>query len=308
VDRNSATSLSNIVVASEGDMDAAVRKKKERSDKRFDRLFIVSPNEKRYMPASLVCVTLPHSRINEQEFVRRNGARTLTMLASKDIGLPYGVIPRLLLIWLCSEAAKTKSRHLVLGDSLSSFMRELDMIPTGGRWGSIKRLREQADRLFSTAIRCTDERTGSTERKWISIADSDTLWWDQKSPKQRTLFENTVTLSEAFFKEVINKRVPFDMNTLKKLKKSPLAIDLYLWLTYRMSYMQRPTTIPWGALQIQFGANYPLTAVGRGAFKHNFLRTLKSVEIAYPALIGNVNDAGKHILIRPVESHIPKCA
>jgi hypothetical protein len=34
-------------------------------------------------------------------------------------------------------------------------MTKLDLIPTGGRWGAITRLREQMKRLLATAISCS---------------------------------------------------------------------------------------------------------------------------------------------------------
>ena len=37
--------------------------------------------------------------------------------------LPFGNLPRLLLAWVCTEAVRTQSRELVLGRSLSKFMR-----------------------------------------------------------------------------------------------------------------------------------------------------------------------------------------
>jgi hypothetical protein len=45
-------------------------------------------------------------------------------------------VPRILLAWMTTEAVRTQSRELVLGDSLSRFMRSLDLVPTGGRWES----------------------------------------------------------------------------------------------------------------------------------------------------------------------------
>ena len=97
-----------------------------------------------YMARALVQATLPHSKPAGNEFERCNGAFTLVMLAPSKIGLPYGVIPRLMMAWMTTEAVRTKQRELVLGDSMSEFMGQLDMMPTGGRWGSITRLRDQS--------------------------------------------------------------------------------------------------------------------------------------------------------------------
>ena len=76
-----------------------------------------------FMARALVQATLPHRKTPGTEFVRRNGAYTLSMLSPSAVGLPYGSVPRLLLAWLCTEAVKTRSRELLLGDNLSGFMR-----------------------------------------------------------------------------------------------------------------------------------------------------------------------------------------
>lgn len=39
-------------------------------------------------------------------------------------------------------------------------------------------------------------------------------------------------LGEDFFKMVTASPVPVDMRALRALKRSPLALDLYAWLTY----------------------------------------------------------------------------
>src|SRR5579862_9286839 len=101
-----------------------------------------------FMARALVQATMPHSKPAESFFERTNGAFTLTMMAPPKVGLPYGSMPRLLMVWLTTEAVRTKNRDLVLGDSLSGFMRDLGLTVTGGRWGSITRLREQSRRLF----------------------------------------------------------------------------------------------------------------------------------------------------------------
>lgn len=65
------------------------------------------------------------------------------------------------------------------------------------------------------------------------------------------------------------------MRVLKDLKRSPLAIDIYCWLTYRLSYMRSITIIPWEVLQVQFGSNYATDQQGVRNFKRAFLRELK---------------------------------
>lgn len=256
-----------------------------------------------YMARALVQATLPHSKPVGNEFERRNGAFTLVMLAPSKIGLPYGVIPRLMMAWMTTEAVRTKQRELLLGDSMSEFMRQLDMMPTGGRWGSITRLRDQSRRLFTTSVSCFYNGSDGVGEAGFRIADRHMFWWDPQSPNQKSLFNNTVTLSERFFEEIRTSPVPVDMRAMKALKKSPLALDIYFWLTYRLSYLKSHKVIPWGALQLQFGSSYALDAQGRKNFRRAFLRELKKVRLIYGA--AKVSPSERGLELRPSRTHIP---
>ena len=88
-----------------------------------------------FMARALTQATMPHSQVDGHEYKRRNGVFKLTILADSDIGLPYGSIPRLLISWITTEAVKTQTKELILGNTLSNFMSELGLIPSGGRWG-----------------------------------------------------------------------------------------------------------------------------------------------------------------------------
>lgn len=255
-----------------------------------------------YMARALVQATLPHSKIAGNEFKRTNGFFKLTILTDSEVGLPYGSIPRLLMSWISTEAVRTKDRNLILGKTLTSFMSELDLIPTGGRWGTITRLKEQMKRLFGASISCTYDNGNHWAIQNITPISKANVWWDPKQPDQATLFESTLTLNEDFFNEIINNPIPIDMRVLKALKRSPLAIDIYCWLTYRISYLKAPITIPWGVLQVQFGSNYASDGQGKRDFKKAFLRELKKVNLFYQeAKLESLEEGLKLI---PSRSHI----
>lgn len=253
-----------------------------------------------YMARSLVQATMPHKNTAGSEFTRTNGAFVLSILTPSQIGLPYGNIPRLLLAWLSTEAVLKKSKHLCLGNTLSSFMQELGLVPTGGRWGSITRLREQTKRLFSSTISCHYKSEQREHEQGFRIADSHDLWWFPKSHDQPTLFESTVTLSDSFFNEITTRPVPIDLRALKALKRSPMALDIYCWLTYRMSYLSKQTQIPWGALKAQFGADYSRER----DFKKYFLTQLRSVHVVYSD--AKVEPSNGGLILRPSKTHASK--
>jgi len=59
---------------------------------------------------------------------------------------------------------------------------------------------------------------------------------------------------------VIRNIVPLDLRVYKLLKASPMAIDIYSWLSYRYSYLRRHSPpISWKSLEMQFGADYSRT-------------------------------------------------
>jgi hypothetical protein len=228
----------------------------------------------------------------------RTGASPLPCWSPRQVGLPYGSIPRLLVSWVTTEAVRTKSPVLELGPSLSAFMAGLDLTPTGGRWGSITRLRDQMNRLFASSVTCIyddKDRTGIVNVRVVEEAD---LWWNPKAPDDAPLWKSTIELGKKFFEEAINSPVPVDMRALKALKRSPLALDIYCWLTYRMSYLRKPTEIPWAALQMQFGADYERII----DFKINFLKHLRAVLVRYPE--ANVEDGERGLLLKPSKPHV----
>lgn len=253
-----------------------------------------------FMARAMVQTTLPHRRVEGSVFKRQNGKFRLTLLADPDIGLPYGVIPRLVLCWLTTEAVRTGERELVLGNSMSSFMAELNMVPTGGRWGSITRLKDQTTRLFAStvsAIYSDGDRTALLNR---SIVDEANLWWAPQAPDQAGLFQSTVVLSEPFFKEVTERPVPIDLRALKALKKSPLGLDIYCWLTWRNSYLTKPVEVPWAALAQQFGSDYTRLR----DFKTAFIAELRKVLAVYPE--ARVNDGPTGLLLTPSATSVRK--
>ena len=54
---------------------------------------------------------------------------------------------------------------------------------------------------------------------------------------------------------MIANPIPLDLHTLKAVKRSPLGLDLYLWLTYRTFALKRPLRLTWLKLYRQFGAD-----------------------------------------------------
>jgi hypothetical protein len=248
-----------------------------------------------YMARVMAQVTMPHSKPSTNEYTRRNGKLTLSMWSPQHVGLPYGGVPRLLMSWLTTEAVRTRERTLVLGPTLTGFMAQLGMMPTGGRWGTIPRLQTQLRRLFTSQIVCTFDGDGVSRGSSLGIASDYELWWNPKKPHYGSLWASTVTLGERFFEDIIERPVPVDVSTLRELKRSPLALDFYVWMTYRNSYLDRPVEIPWEALHEQFGADYRIIR----QFKFYASAALRKVHSAYPEARFDLTSRGLRLVPSP---------
>ena len=257
-----------------------------------------------FLGRTMALCSLPRSNPgNQYRYVRRNGPYTLVMNAGGLSKLPFGTNPRLILAWICTEAVRTGSRDLVLGRSLSEFMRRLGIASTNGRTQA--RLRNQMKRLFNCSVQLTYTAAGRETSASALVAELTDFWWNPKQPDQTGLWESKVRLSEAFFNEIISHPVPLDLTTLKALKRSPLGLDLYLWLTYRIFALTTPQQLTWKQVYCQFGA-HPAKASDKftvHAFRYKVLRELKKIKLAWPDL--NYSAPPGALILYPSVPNIP---
>ena len=238
-----------------------------------------------FMARLMTLCSLPRTNPGDRlQYKRVNGPYTLIMTATGNYKLPYGNLPRLLMAWLSTEAVRTQSREISLGDSLSEFMRTLGIYSSDGK--AYTRLRDQMDRLFHSSVELTYEHQQGRRFVASRIVDRGEFWWDPKRPDDRSLWDSKIRLGEDFFNEVINRPVPLDMNTLAALKRSALGLDFYLWLVYRTFALRAPLRLSWPTLYRQFGVDPAKANNTRTVddFRKDSLRELKKIKMAWPDL------------------------
>lgn len=252
-----------------------------------------------FVARALVQATLPHSDPKANEFVRRNGHFTLSILAPTDVGLPFGRYPRLVLAYLTTEAVRRKSPDIELGSHFSHFCAALGIPPTTGPRGSLPMLREQLQRLFASTFQCIfhDESQGRHAGDGFRLAKKRKLCSGPRPGKGEAAWGSHVVLSDRFFREATEAPVPLDLRVLRALR-SPFEIDIYFWLTWRLFRLRRPVTIPWASLALQFGSGYAKPR----HFKKRFLGYLGSVIDYYPEVRLENTTAG--LLLRPSPTHV----
>lgn len=267
-----------------------------------------------YMARSVVQATLPHTDPKDSYFERTNGIITMSVMGRPQVGIPYGSMPRIILAWICTEAVKTKEPVLNLGRSQNEFLEKLQL-PKNGR--AISSLKSQAHRLFSSLITVTAEKDSHIGLENILIAKRSSIFWSPKNPDQPSLWESQLTLTQDFFDEVTQAPVPIDMRAYHALRKSPLALDIYAWLTYRIFLLhaagRKQVVIPWSALMLQFGTSYGKGAGGdekkqRQAlydFKKKFAKRLHEVLGLYPEARNAVAEVDNGLMVKQAPLHIP---
>lgn len=248
-------------------------------------------SDPQYLHAGMAQCGLPYRKPDPAMpfYERRNGSTTLILTPGVLLdpkthrpamqGIPYGAKPRLLLIYLCTEATLRKSPEVEIAHSMSGFMQDLGLAVTGGATGSIGRFKEQLNRLAATRMQLLfqDENKVSIVNPSSPIHRYDI--WFPKHPSQKMLWPTTITLSGEFFDSLMAHALPLNSNAVRGLQSSAMALDVYAWLVHRLCRIRgsEPVNISWFALQNQFGTEYR----DQYKFRQDFKQALAKVLALY---------------------------
>lgn len=213
---------------------------------------------------------------------RRNGNQRVTFMAPPAIGLPYGMVARLLLIHFTTLVVRGRCRDIELGSSMAALMDALCTTSTGGARGTIPMLKAQLIRLLAltTTLTLIDSKHACLTN--APLSDQFEIHWAALDTDRRSGLPARVRIGERMFKEMLTSAVPVDMRAVRALRQSTFALDLYLWTTYRAHRVaeSHPAPIAWSQLAEQFGAAYARET----DFKIAFRQALAQVQAVYPRL------------------------
>lgn len=249
----------------------------------------------------LTRMTLPYRKVETNQIVVKNGNQTLYVTATGSGGLPYGKYPRLVLLWLTEQVisnyakysdADPRQKQIDLGSSLRSFMKEIG-IAVSGR--SASQLIEQIKRLSHTTFLIEEtgrSKDGTNYHKQAAALVSEKLeiYWTAKdsTPESTTsMLNSTIQLSPAFFELLKERYFPYDKRILRHIQASPMAIDIYLWLTQHGYSNKKFLSLSWDDVMAQFGTAYngqKITASDRRNFRLKFDKALNKVREVYPEI------------------------
>jgi hypothetical protein len=253
--------------------------------------------------AGFAMTSLPHKRI-EETLWRREGHRTTLLVESgRDrrgnlVGVPYGSFARLILLYLQTEAVRTGSPEVELGRSMKSWMGRMSLT-TGGR--TYQLVTEQARRISSCRLTFFTERHNGGEVRHNGAFVQDAISFagviDDEQP---SFWQDRVRLDEGFWRSLREHPVPVREEAIRAISTRSLAIDVYIWLAYRLHSLNKPTPVSWAALHAQFGAGFKLAR----QLKPTFIEALKLALAVYPE--AQVEPDQNGITLHPSSPAVPR--
>jgi Plasmid encoded RepA protein len=259
-----------------------------------------------YSYSGLCLTSLPHRKLaNELAWERTVGPLTLIIEPgrikfgdgpSRFMGVPHGARARLILIYLQTQAVKTNSREISLGRSMREWMGRMGL-SIGGETAAA--LREQARRIATCSMRFSwntlKNEPAATMMSNERIIKSGLFFHDgtRSDSRQDSLFEDRVLLDSDFFDQLRRHPVPLRETAIQQLKDSSTAIDIYVWLAYRLHHLDRRTPISWRDLHQQFGSGYRHI----WQWKPKFVQSLAEAVAAYPEAEVDIEES--HVMLHP---------
>jgi hypothetical protein len=253
------------------------------------------------MSYSGFCLTgLPHKRLPDDQAWSKRGHRVALIVepGRRDsgtkpqfIGVPYGARARMILLYLQTQAIRTGSREVELGRSMHDWLQRMGL-SWGGR--TDRALRDQADRISACHLRFEWDRDRDSGYTKGGFVQSGFRFHNRPDDgRQPALWDDRVVLDPNFYDALRKHPVPLREAALRELADRSLSLDLYIWMSYRLHTLDRPTPVRWAALSDQFGGSYSR----QRDFVRDFAKALAPAVVAYPEAKVEVDDEG--IILHP---------
>jgi hypothetical protein len=254
------------------------------------KIALEPPDRNDFLHTVMCQVGLPRRATEARTFERQSGHVSISLEAGRlylgkgkgwvDVPLPYGTTPRLVMVHVSSEAIRTHSRRVEVGDSMRQFLQMLGMGNGGGPRGGYTTVRRQIEALAACRLSIGMQTAGkvvTVDAKPIKRFDA----WLHQDGSQQTLWPGVMELSTDFYDTLADHAVPLDYRALSALKHSALALDIYTWLAHRLCRIDKPAGVmlSWQNLRDQFGQEYAESK----DFKREFRDVLGQVLVVYPS-------------------------
>jgi hypothetical protein len=137
---------------------------------------------------------------------------------------------------------------------MRSWMTRMSLA-SGGR--NYQLVAEQARRISACRLTFLTDLTGGTELRHNGafVQDAISLVGISET-NQPSLWQDKVRLDGGFWKSLLAHPVPVREEAIKAIGPRSMAIDVYIWLAYRLHSLSKATPVSWPAIHAQFGAGF----------------------------------------------------
>jgi len=238
--------------------------------------------------------SLPH-KPQESDVWRREGHNLTLLLQSgvdrngAKLGLPYGSYARFILLFLQSEAIRTKSREVELGRSMRTWLGTMNLA-IGGK--TYRLVTEQARRISGCTLTFFADKQGAQIKSRGGFVKTE-ITMANVIGNQPTLWQDKVLLDEDFYRALREHPVPLAESALRAIGPRSMVIDVYIWLAYRLHALRKDVEVGWPSLYAQFGGGYRHIR----QFRAQFIEALQLALAAYPD--ANVGMGDRGVILRP---------
>ena len=138
---------------------------------------------------------------------------------------------------------------------------------------------------------------------------SEARIWYSRNLQDRFLpgeCQNTIVLSEEFYREVLSHPIPTDLEAAKALSSSPAALDLFMWLSYRCFTAKGKERVP------LFGAYGLVSQLGSvdyarpRKFRERLEGWLDLVRAMWPECPAEIDRDGMGLNVGPAKAVLPE--
>ena len=252
--------------------------------------------------AGFAMAALPHKRTQEAVWERDSGQIKLLVESGLDsakqpIGIPYGSIARMILLYLQTQAVRTRSRDVELGASMNAWLGAMGITVGGNTYRLVREQAHRISRCRLTFFRRTQGAEMVTNGAFVRDA---ILPLSPDLSGQSNLWQESVRLDEGFYQSLIEHPLPLRETAIRKISSRSMAIDLYIWLAYRLHVLRTPLAVTWPALHGQFGEGYREVRF----FRRDVLPSLRLALAVYPEAQVEI-DEKRGLTLLPSPSPVP---
>lgn len=262
-----------------------------------------------YVHSSFGSISLPRSRVPERRYAYAHDGAHIQIDAGslwdgqvmRDQIIPYGVSARLIQAYLVTYAVRHRTPIVPLCKNVSAFVEEVRGYTTGGKRGTIGPVVEQLKAIAACNMtvgvnifesgRSTAKTTQirfSHEFDGLLVAEGTRIW-----PK-------ALRLTDDYYESCRNHALPLDLNAIKMVSRSAMAIDILYYLAGRLPRVKTMEMVRWSKIKAQFAGNN----MESPTFKRYFIRQLELVKQAYPQ--ARIEPTTEGLVMKVSEPMIPR--